>query len=324
MSSSNNREYKGKNIIHLPNEFVVIDIETTGLYSVCDNIIELSAIKYNEKYEEIGRFSELVQPPIKIYDSQEYYVSNFISCLTGITNEMLKDARTIDKVLPEYIDFIGNSFIVGYNTNFDINFIYDNVEILGMNHFSNDYMDTMRLSRKLHKELDHHRLMDMAEFYNIDYTGAHRSLADCIITKEVLKNLIKEGIEKYGSFENIKALFKPQNKSKLKAENFILTINPEDIDIENPIYNKNIVFTGVLERMERKAAFQIVVNLGGIPSDSITKKTNILVLGNNDYCKSIKDGKSSKQKKAERLKLDGYDIEIIPENVFYEIIEESN
>lgn len=55
---------------------------------------------------------------------------------------------------------------------------------------------------------------------------------------------------------------------------------------------------------------------GGICADSVTQKTNYLVLGNNDYCKTIKDGKSSKQKKAERFKLSGLDIEIISENIF--------
>lgn len=75
--------------------------------------------------------------------------------------------------------------------------------------------------------------------------------------------------------------------------------------------------------MVRKEAMQIVADLGGKNADNVTKKTNYLILGNNDYCKSIKDGKSSKQKKAEKLKLDGYDIEIIPENVFYDIISEN-
>lgn len=73
--------------------------------------------------------------------------------------------------------------------------------------------------------------------------------------------------------------------------------------------------------MPRKNAMQIVADLGGINGDNVTKKTNFLILGNNDYCKSIKDGKSSKQKKAEKLKLSGQDIEIIPESVFYDLIE---
>ena len=54
----------------------------------------------------------------------------------------------------------------------------------------------------------------------------------------------------------------------------------------------------------------------------LLKKTNFLILGNNEYCKTIKDGKSSKQKKAEKYKLEGLDIEILPETVFYEMIED--
>lgn len=66
---------------------------------------------------------------------------------------------------------------------------------------------------------------------------------------------------------------------------------------------------------------QIVADPGGINGDSVTAKTNYLILGNNDYCKSIKGGKSNKQKKAEKLKLEGQDIEIITENVFYDMME---
>ena len=73
--------------------------------------------------------------------------------------------------------------------------------------------------------------------------------------------------------------------------------------------------------MSRREAMQIVVNHGGINNDSITRKTNYLVLGNNDYCSSIKNGKSTKHKKAESLKLKGQNIEIIPENVFYDMLE---
>ena len=95
-----------------------------------------------------------------------------------------------------------------------------------------------------------------------------------------------------------------------------------EVDETNPLYNKNIVFTGTLERMNRKQAETIVLNIGGTIGKSVTKKTNYLVLGNNDYNRAIKDGKSSKYKKAEELKAKGLDIEIIPEDMFYEFIGE--
>lgn len=80
------------------------------------------------------------------------------------------------------------------------------------------------------------------------------------------------------------------------------------------------VFTGTLDKMQRKEAMQLIADLGGIPGDGVTKKTNYLILGNNDYCKTIKDGKSSKQKKAEKMILEGADLQIVPEAVFYDIV----
>ena len=67
---------------------------------------------------------------------------------------------------------------------------------------------------------------------------------------------------------------------------------------------------------------QAVANIGGICADSVTKKTNYLILGNNDYCASIKDGKSTKQKKAESLILKGQDLQILSESVFFEYINQ--
>ena len=65
---------------------------------------------------------------------------------------------------------------------------------------------------------------------------------------------------------------------------------------------------------------QLVADLGGVNEDRVTKKTDYLILGNNDFCSSIKDGKSSKQKKAEELILNGAPLEILSENVFYDLV----
>ena len=92
----------------------------------------------------------------------------------------------------------------------------------------------------------------------------------------------------------------------------IMTLNPECL--------RAVLLS--IEKYSRQEAAQIIVNLGGSCENGVTKKTNFLILGNNDYCSSIKDGKSSKQKKAEEYKLKGQDIEIIPESVFYDMINE--
>lgn len=311
------RRFKGNSLLDFPDSYVVIDIETTGLSPDYDSIIEVGAIKY-ESGVETERFSSLIQPDS--CDDDGNYINDFIRRLTGITNEMLSSAPSAREVFPTFYEFLSDSVLVGHNVNFDINFLYDNFEKNLNKSLSNDFVDTMRISRNLHPELREHTLSDLKERYNIGYSKAHRTLADCESTYLVLRSLHKDACLIYGSAEAFFNHLKERRKHKyyLKASDVVAT--EEDIDEDNPLFGKVFVFTGVLERMLRKEAMQIVVNHGGINGDSVTKKTNFLVLGNNDYCKSIKDGKSSKQKKAEKLKLDGLDIEIIPENVFYDMI----
>jgi DNA polymerase-3 subunit epsilon len=95
----------------------------------------------------------------------------------------------------------------------------------------------------------------------------------------------------------------------------------DSFDETHPCYNMRFVFTGEL-KIKREEAAQIIINLGGIVESSITKKTNYLVLGNYDYFTSrrIKDGKSSKHKKAEEYILKGQDLRIITENIFFDML----
>ncbi|MBR4824600.1 MAG: exonuclease [Spirochaetaceae bacterium] len=307
-----NRNEKGKNLLEFPKEYTVIDIETTGLSPQYDSIIELSALKVNDN-NITDSFSELVNPGFKI--------DSFITELTGITNEMLKTANKIDKVLPKFIDFIGTSHLVGHNINFDINFIYDACISVLKKPLKNNFTDTMRISRRFLKELSHHRLSDVASFYNVSYEGAHRALNDCKITKECFTKLQENILKEYKSIDEFIKLSSTKGNCSCKISDIVST--KEEFDESHPLFGKYCVFTGTLEKMVRKDAMQIVVDCGGFVESSVTSKTNYLILGNNDYCSTIKDGKSSKQKKAEALKLNGNDIEIIPETVFYDLISDS-
>ena len=106
----------------------------------------------------------------------------------------------------------------------------------------------------------------------------------------------------------------------------IKAIKPKsnEIDEDNFFYGKHVVFTGKLEKMLRKDAMQIIVDLGGILDKSVNKNTNYLILGNNDYNAVLHGEKSNKHKKAEKLKMEGNDINIIDEFTFYDIINEKN
>ena len=302
------RPNKGQSLLDFPEEYCVIDIETTGLSPDYDEIIELGAIKVkNENIVE--KYDQLIKP--------KYELDEFITELTGITDEMLNDSPSIDEVLPDYLKFIGDSIVIGHNVNFDVNFLYDTALTNGLK-FENDFVDTMRLSRRLSPEMKHHRLKDCLKEYSIDRDGReHRALSDCEVTHRLYLHLKGICNENYGGVINYK-----KTKNGIKAKDIVA--NSDHIDESNPLYGKTCVFTGKLEKMLRKDAMQIVADLGGIPSDSITKGTNILILGNNDYCSTIKDGKSSKQKKAEKLILQGNDLIIMPENVFYDMIIEED
>lgn len=308
------REKKGQSLIESFENFVVIDIETTGLSPIYDYIIEIGAIRY-ENDIEVERFSSLVKPPLCDDGS---YIDDYIVELTGITNEMLSTAPTIKEVLADFDSFIGNSILIGHNVNFDINFLYDNFEEYLNKTLSNDFVDTMRLSRNLHITESHHRLLDLCKRYQLDYSSSHRSISDCELTYMCYKCLLSEINGTFGSFD---AFIEQRKKYSHGVHAKDIQSDNTDFDVTHPLYEKVCVFTGALEKMPRKNAMQIVADLGGINGDNVTKKTNFLILGNNDYCKSIKDGKSSKQKKAEKLKLSGQDIEIIPESVFYDLIE---
>lgn len=311
---------KGKSLLSFPNEYVVVDIETTGLSPVYDSIIEISSIKYKDN-KKIDIFSSLVQPDdfFELYENEEdfSYLPKFITSLTGITDDMLKEAPKTKDVLEQFIDFIGDNILIGHNVNFDINFLYDNINNLLEKELSNNFVDTMRLSRRINSDLDHHRLSDLAVLYSLDYSGAHRSLNDCELTQNCYINMRKQVVSIYGSENDF---IEKINSKKYHSVHASDIQTNKDADRKSPVYGKVFVFTGKLEKMNRKDAMQLVANLGGELGDNVTKKTNYLVLGNNDYCTTIKDGKSSKQKKAEKLKQDGFDIEIIPEDVFYEMI----
>lgn len=402
------RDFKGDSLLELPSSYTVIDVETTGLDPEHDLLIETAALRVRDSVV-VDRYSSLINPGVPI--------SDFISHLTGITNEELSSAPAVIDVLPEFIDFIGDDILVGHNVNFDVNFLYDNIEKHLGKHFTNDYVDTLRLSKRFFKDAPSFKLSFLADYLSVKVDVSHRALSDCETTNQIYQKLVEKqhslvdeeasllqslsfdssnpfygkkvsvkGLPQLHPYEFMKAIAekcgadfgdiffkdsdfiifspctydryvagyesgnlvkarelvaagtltvlseydfysmlgipapKPVSKKPLSAND--ITTSNTVFDETHPLYGKMCVFTGVLERMLRKDAMQIVVDLGGHVGNSVTKKTNYLILGNNDYCAAIKDGKSEKQKKAEQLKLAGQDIEIISENVFYDMIAE--
>jgi DNA polymerase-3 subunit epsilon len=296
---------KGKSQLECIDDYVVVDLETTGLDPHYDEIIEIGALKVKGGLI-VDQYNTLVKPDNEVDD--------FITSLTGITNEMLKKAPKIDSVLPEFLSFLGSEVLVAHNANFDVNFLFDNCKNILNASFSNNFIDTMRMSRHLFKDFKNHKLRTLIENFKIGDIVSHRSISDCMHTYkcyEYMKNHIESNNIDFNALT--KSSF-----STVKAKD--ITTKVELFNTSHPFYDKTCVFTGTLEKVQRKEAMQLVADLGGVCVDGVNKKVDFLILGNNDYCASIKDGKSNKQKKAEQYILEGYDITIISENVFYEIL----
>lgn len=294
----NTRSNKGKSLYTDISNYTVIDLETTGFVPEYCDIIEFGALRVRDG-QVVAEFQQLCDPG--------YEIDDFITAKTGISTKMLAGMPAPDSVIDSFLDFIGDDVLVGHNVNYDINFLYD----VSAGRLSNDFVDTLRYARHYLRDLKHHRLADLATHFEIHVPNAHRAIADCNTTKHVYESLLPF-LRELG----------PYKKKRYKKENFLELKAEGELDPTHPFFEKTCVFTGTLERMVRREAAQLVVNCGGICENSVTKRTNFLILGNNDYCKSIKDGKSSKHKKAESLSLAGQDIEIIPESVFYELVED--
>lgn len=175
-----NREFKGKSLTKWVDDYVLVDIETTGLSPRNDEIIEIGAIKVKnnkivDTYDSLIRINQPLNP--------------FITNLTGITNEMLEQGEDPMQVLEEFMDFAGQEILMGHNANFDINFIYDKCAFYLDTYLRNDFIDTMRIAKKVLPNCRNYKLGTLAQVLDVDYEGAHRGLKDVEITYEVYNKL---------------------------------------------------------------------------------------------------------------------------------------
>jgi len=150
-------------------EFVVLDIETTGLHKVHDGIVEIAAIRY-EHCRETASFFTMVNPLRPIPAGA--------TAVHGITDDMVLDAPTLADVLPSLLDFLGDSLIVGHWVNFDLSFIEIGARRMGLDPVWN-YLDTISIAKKLIPGLANYRQGTVLAALGITQERAHRAEDDC-------------------------------------------------------------------------------------------------------------------------------------------------
>ncbi|KFI49922.1 DNA polymerase III [Bifidobacterium biavatii DSM 23969] len=308
------REYKGASILASKDDYVSLDLETTGFDTRQDDILEIGAIRVRDG-KPVERYEQLVNPG--------YAIPIFITNLTGISNDMVKDAPVLADVLPVFLDWLGDDLILGHNVNFDVNFLYDSAETLLGRSVSNDFIDTLRLARYLYPKERHNRLSDLIVRFNIAETQSHRSIADVEQTVACYQWMLRYMAENGISFPD-KDGRRYSDTPLFRGKDQLLRVMPQGDITPDPAFDgMTFVFTGALKKMTRSSAQQAVINLGGINGKTVTKDTNYLVTGSTDYNASLKGAKSSKWLKAEKLRLAGQDINIISEDVFYDMLGDS-
>ncbi len=174
------REKKGNSLLEFPDDYVIIDIETTGFSPRNCEIIEIGAVKVRDN-KITSVFQMLIKPKNPI--------SSYITNLTGITNHMLADASPIAEVLDAFVSFIGNNILIGHKVNSDVNFLYDHCKTNIGHDLTNDFIDIRELFRERQRSVLNHQLTSLCEKCAIQNTNAHRALSDCLVGNNLYQSL---------------------------------------------------------------------------------------------------------------------------------------
>ncbi len=271
-------------------DYTVVDIETTGLSPTDDVIIELAALRVRN-HQVVASYNQLINP--------QRPISPFIQNLTGITNEMVADQPTLIEVAALFVGFLGDDLLVGHNiARFDAMFLNNQVPYLS--HFYK-VIDTLWIARKLlRSQCPDMKLSTIAQFFGIDQSGAHRALNDTLITQTCYEKMAFYARQRNLSIESVR--FQGCKASDFKAQ--------EDCPMNASLEGKVFVITGSLLSLERKDAYQAIVDRGGIVKDSVVKNTDYLVVGDWD------GPMTSKQRKALAMQRAGSKIEILSAKQF--------
>ena len=181
----------------LDEEFVVFDVETTGLIPGKDKITEIGAVKIKEG-KIIEKYSSFVNPEISI--------PNHIIRLTGITNDMVKNAPKIQEVISEFLDFVNGSPIVAHNALFDVGFIRYEANKISVS-INNPIIDTLELTRAIFTDLKKFKLNIVAKYLGIELKNHHRALDDSNATAMILNKCFEilrdKGVENIEQIDQI-------------------------------------------------------------------------------------------------------------------------
>ena len=278
------------------NEYIAIDIETTGLDFDFDDVTQISAARYIDGVE-VDYFDTFVKTD---------YIPIEITELTGITEDQVRNAPTLEEVMPYFIDYLGNKVLLGHNVkNFDFPFLRAKGYDISSGH---TVYDTRYFAATRKHEAVNNQLGTLKVRFGIDAVS-HNSLNDARITALIFEELLK--------LENIKKAI----NSRVRGSNV-----PELDDVDTTPFFEGITFvvTGAFNesKYSRKQIEALINQHGGKVSSSLSEKTDYFIQGV-QVSTNLTDGEhSSKELKHMELVEQGVDVYKIDGNEFSELITE--
>ncbi len=305
--------------------FVAIDFETANesRSSAC----AIGGVIVDEG-KVTGSFYELIRP-----DSEDNYFHWFNIQIHGITPEMVENKPTFDTVWESLKPSIGDRILIAHNTAFDMYVLMASAAAYDYDPGIFDFACSYRLAKAMWSNLWSFRLDVLAAHFDIPLDH-HNPLSDAgasaAITLRVCDELgvssINEAVEKLGYRLGKLDLtsYSPYSNSKKGVSGSFKDLKPtgNHANPGNPIYGKVVAFTGTMSRMSRREAAQAVVDVGGFVVSGLSKNVSFLIVGMTDF-RVVKDGMSSKLRKAVNLAEKGTGIEIIDEEEFLRILKSS-
>jgi len=297
--------------------FITIDFETATAQrnSPCE-----IGLTFVENFEIKESKSWLIKP---INNEFDY----FNIMIHGITPEDVENEPEFDEIWKEIKPLIENKFLIAHNAGFDISVLRKTLETYNIPFPDLEYSCSYIFSKQVWKNLPAYDLKTLCNHNEIKFKH-HRAKSDSRATAELaIKAFRKSDVFSKDDFPeklktNIGKVFnggyKPsQTKRIYKAEDLAKMVgDPTKHNKESIFYGKTVVFTGALSSMVRNEAQQIIADIGGVNLRGVTKSTDYLIVGQQDYRVVGEDGMSNKQETAIKYIEKGSEIEILSENDF--------
>lgn len=299
-------------------DFITIDFETATAdrNSPCE-----IGLTFVENWKILDTKSWLIKP-IYYPDFDFFNIS-----IHGIEPEDVANEPEFDEIWKDVKPLIENKFLIAHNAGFDFSVLRKTLDTYSLEYPTLDYSCSYIFSKKVWEGLPAYDLKSLCNYNKISLRH-HRAAADSKATAELaIKAFQTAGVSSIDEFpEKLRTVigklysggYKPSETKRLNKPRELAKIigDPTKHNPESIFYGRTVVFTGTLSSMVRAHAQQLVADIGGILGNTVTKDTDFLIVGQQDYRVVGEDGMSSKQEKAIKLIEKGAQIEIISEADF--------